>query len=104
MGIANFKFKVADHIGAASVEQAIQIINFIKEQGIGEKRVYVHCKAGKGRSASVVMCYLCQKHQISAEESFDMLKSKRKQIDLNRKQWKLVTDYCSSLNLPESNF
>jgi len=92
--ITNKKYDIADHIGAASVEQAHEMVNFMKEQEAAGKTVYVHCKAGKGRSASVVMCYLCQKHNVSPEEAFRMLKEKRKQIDLGSKQWNLVRNYC----------
>ena len=69
----------------------------MKEQEGAGKTVYVHCKAGKGRSASVVMCYLCQKHNVSPEEAFKMLKEKRPQIDLGAKQWNLVRNFCTEV-------
>jgi atypical dual specificity phosphatase len=93
-GITNKKYDIADHIGAASVAQVREMVEFIMNQEEGGKTVYVHCKAGKGRSASVVMCYLCQKHSVSPDEAFKMLKEKRKQIDLGSKQWSLVRNYC----------
>lgn len=96
-GITNRKYDVADHVGAATVQQAAEIVEFIKEQCVAGKMVYVHCKAGKGRSASVVMCYLCQKHGVSPKEAFKMLKEKRKQIDLGSKQWNLVRSYCKEV-------
>ena len=97
LGVTNKKYDIADHVGAANVTQVVEMINFIKEQESVGKTVYVHCKAGKGRSASVVMCYLCQKHGISPEESFDMLREKRKQIDLGARQWNLVRNFCKEV-------
>ncbi|KAL5255130.1 hypothetical protein ACHWQZ_G014535 [Mnemiopsis leidyi] len=97
LGVTNKKYDIADHVGAANVAQVTEMINFIKEQEQAGKTVYVHCKAGKGRSASVVMCYLCKKHGITPEESFEMLRKKRKQIDLGARQWHLVRSFCEEV-------
>ena len=33
-------------------------VAFIEEMNQNEKTVYVHCKAGRGRSTTLVACYL----------------------------------------------
>lgn len=38
------------------------------------KNVYVHCNAGKGRSATVVICYLMKHKGWTPRESFDHVK------------------------------
>lgn len=85
-GVTNLKFNVADHIGApthAEVEQGLELINKVAEEG---GRVYVHCKAGKGRSSSLVLCYLISKYGYTVDEALVFLRTKRKQIDLGPNQ------------------
>lgn len=53
------------------------------------RSVYVHCKAGRGRSALIVVCYLMQKHQLTLEAAFKMMKNARSQVSLG--QDKLLT-------------
>ena len=33
-------------------------VEFIEEMNLSENSVYVHCKAGRGRSTTLVACYL----------------------------------------------
>ncbi|XP_071879131.1 phosphatidylglycerophosphatase and protein-tyrosine phosphatase 1-like isoform X3 [Bombus fervidus] len=57
------------------------------------KTVYVHCKAGRTRSATLVGCYLmmknnpCQKNQWAPEEAVAYMQQKRPHILLRTKQW-----------------
>ena len=55
-----------------------------------EGKIYVHCKAGKGRSVIIVLCYLMKKNSWDFETAHEFLKSKRYYINLNKKQ----TDRC----------
>ncbi len=54
---------------------------FIKDQISANHRVYVHCKAGRGRSVAVAMGYLMDTRQISASEAHGLIKAVRPQID-----------------------
>ncbi|KAI4494392.1 hypothetical protein M0802_008884 [Mischocyttarus mexicanus] len=55
----------------------------LKESG----SVYVHCKAGRTRSATLVGCYLMMKNGWIPEEAVDYMKSKRQHILLHKVQW-----------------
>ncbi|KAF7405935.1 hypothetical protein HZH68_005304 [Vespula germanica] len=48
--------------------------------------VYVHCKAGRTRSATLVGCYLMMKNGWVPEEAMDYMRSKRQHILLHRVQ------------------
>ena len=61
----------------------MELINKVAEEG---GRVYVHCKAGKGRSSSLVLCYLISKYGYTVDEALVFLRTKRKQIDLGPNQ------------------
>ena len=49
-------------------------------------RVYVHCKAGRGRSASLVVAYLMLEHDWSLAKAFSVVRKSRPCIHFNRNQ------------------
>jgi atypical dual specificity phosphatase len=51
-----------------ALEDIAAAVRFMAEATGRNERVYVHCKAGRGRSATVVLCYLIQAHRIAARE------------------------------------
>jgi atypical dual specificity phosphatase len=55
--------------------------------------VYVHCKAGKGRSATIVIAYLMEHHMLSFDEAFSFVQNLRPQINLNSYQRQAIFDY-----------
>ncbi len=67
----------------APPEQIALAIAFIEEQIAKGSTVYVHCKAGVGRSASVVAAYLIKSGKIaSVDKAIEFLLEKRPQIAL----------------------
>lgn len=55
-------------------------VAFIQDRiGRGEK-VYVHCKAGRGRSAILVLCYLMASRRITADEADVAVRRARKRL------------------------
>lgn len=56
------------------LDQAVEVMH---QQISLDKRIYVHCNAGVGRSAVVVICYLMKYHKMSAHEATEFVNSKR---------------------------
>ncbi|XP_041969893.1 phosphatidylglycerophosphatase and protein-tyrosine phosphatase 1 [Aricia agestis] len=52
--------------------------------------VYVHCKAGRTRSATLVGCYLMLKNGWSPNEAVEYMRSRRPHILLHTKQWQAL--------------
>ncbi|XP_049546057.1 phosphatidylglycerophosphatase and protein-tyrosine phosphatase 1 isoform X2 [Anopheles darlingi] len=52
--------------------------------------IYVHCKAGRTRSATLVGCYLIMKHGWSPERAVDHMRECRPHILLRSKQWEAL--------------
>eukprot|EP00457_Paulinella_chromatophora_P013126 gb/GEZN01013400.1/.p1 GENE.gb/GEZN01013400.1/~~gb/GEZN01013400.1/.p1 ORF type:complete len:245 (+),score=36.90 gb/GEZN01013400.1/:172-906(+) len=48
--------------------------------------IYVHCKAGRGRSTSVLLMYLTKHRGMDFDSAWSLLSTKRPQIHLNRGQ------------------
>ncbi|XP_063231155.1 phosphatidylglycerophosphatase and protein-tyrosine phosphatase 1 [Bacillus rossius redtenbacheri] len=52
--------------------------------------VYVHCKAGRTRSATLVGCYLMSKHGWTPAEAVEFMRARRPHILLHSKQWRAL--------------
>ena len=57
---------------------------------------YVHCKAGRGRSTTLVLCYLIRQMRMSPDEAFEFVRTKRPQVCLAEGQWAAVREVSSS--------
>lgn len=55
--------------------------------------VYVHCKAGRTRSATLVACYLITKNNWTPEEAVDYMRTKRPHILLHTAQWSALKQF-----------
>lgn len=58
------------------------IASYIDEKIKEGKKVYVHCKAGRGRSTQAVIAYLVTKRKMTVDEGFRLVQSKRVQVSL----------------------
>ena len=57
LGIKQLHLPTVDHF-EPTVSQMTEAIQFIKEYKKRGEKVYVHCKAGHGRAASIAMCWM----------------------------------------------
>ncbi|XP_023012376.1 protein tyrosine phosphatase, mitochondrial 1 [Leptinotarsa decemlineata] len=60
------------------------------EDGISSHSVYIHCKAGRTRSATLVGCYLMHRYKWSPEEAVNYMREKRPHILIHSKQWEAL--------------
>ena len=103
--IETFQLPLPDFMGVPA-DKINEGVDFLHDEILAGRKVYVHCKAGRGRSATIVMCYLL-KHGLegrqfeSFEDAFAYLKKLRPQISLKRNKlqerairaW--YTQYCT---------
>ena len=68
-------------------------VSFLYRRLHAGKNVYIHCKAGRGRSVTIVIAYLMQYHQLSYEEAYLKVLRARRQINLNHSQQAAVIGY-----------
>lgn len=57
--------------------------------------VYVHCKAGRGRSATILVAFLMEHEHLSLNDAISRLKDQRPEINLNVYQQRALTSYYS---------
>lgn len=66
------------------LNRGVQFINDVVKETNGS--VYVHCKAGRTRSATLVGCYLMAKNGMSPVEVISVMRHKRPHILLHKQQ------------------
>ncbi|CAH0479730.1 unnamed protein product [Peronospora belbahrii] len=77
----------------ATIERCVA---FIHEQvDVQQNTTYVHCKAGRGRSAVIVVAFLIQYRQMTLEEAFAMVKNKRPHICLHPRQLHMLREFST---------
>ncbi|CRK88340.1 CLUMA_CG002118, isoform A [Clunio marinus] len=64
--------------------------------------VYVHCKAGRTRSATLVGCYLMMKNGWSPEQAVDHMRNCRPHILIRSAQWKALREFYQD-NIEKKN-
>lgn len=78
LGIAQLRLPTVDHVepAAADIARAVAFIDAHRRAG---GRVYVHCKAGHGRSAAVAYAWLLKKNlgKVAPFEVYEGLAAKR---------------------------
>ena len=62
-------------------DDVVAAVEFIDSQVAAGKRVYIHCKAGRARSATVAICWLILSQQISKEQGQKILNQARPHIN-----------------------
>eukprot|EP00795_Rhopilema_esculentum_P016631 gene16632-8065_t len=60
LGVKQLKIPTLDFDAAPSIQEIQKGIDFINYYREKNQSVYIHCKAGRGRSALLVTCYLIQ--------------------------------------------
>ncbi|XP_072379733.1 phosphatidylglycerophosphatase and protein-tyrosine phosphatase 1 isoform X1 [Diabrotica undecimpunctata] len=58
--------------------------------GVSSTSVYVHCKAGRTRSATLVGCYLMHRYKWTPERAIEHMKEKRPHILMHARQWEAL--------------
>lgn len=92
-GVLPVNLSTPDMIAAPSQRNLWIGVRVIEDQWRKGNSVYVHCKAGRTRSTTVVACYLMQRHNWSPEQAVEFIKKKRPHILLRNKQWVALHNY-----------
>ncbi len=72
------------------IDQGVEFIHWNLEAG---HSVYGQCKAGRGRSGLIELCYLIKYQHMSAEQALQKLKTERPQVSIGADKWATVKEY-----------
>lgn len=92
-GIKHLVIPTRDYLFAPSFDDICQAVDFIHEHVKSGKTTYVHCKAGRGRSTTIVLCYLVEHKGMSPVDAYAYVRSKRPRVLLAASQWQAVQEY-----------
>jgi len=81
-----------------SIDQIEEGVKFLIDEVKNKNRVYVHCKSGVGRSATVVACYLMNKDRnLTVDKAIALVKTKRSNIKLWQRR-KILQKYYDKIH------
>ncbi|GAB4844295.1 hypothetical protein Ancab_037658 [Ancistrocladus abbreviatus] len=84
-----------DYLFAPSYGDISKAVDFIHENESCGKTTYVHCKAGRGRSTTIVLCYLVEHKEMTPDAAYEYVRSIRPRVLLASSQWQAVQNYYS---------
>merc|ERR1711936_341242 len=103
LGVEFLQLSTTDIFSAPSqskLERGVQFISEVTGRP-GGGSVYVHCKAGRTRSATLVGCYLLDKlknnENSSPELAVQIMKEVRPHVLLHSKQWQAMRDFHQNM-------
>lgn len=102
MGVVQLKVPTIDFTGTPSQDKIGTAVDFMLQHRERRESVYVHCKAGRTRSSTIVACYLVKVNQWTPEEAVDFIKSRRHQVWLRDKQLKSIAMYYNNCRINPS--
>jgi atypical dual specificity phosphatase len=92
-GIDHLVIPTRDYLFAPSFVDINQAVDFIHKNSSCGRTTYVHCKAGRGRSTTIVLCYLVEYKHMSPAAALEYVRSRRPRVLLAPSQWKAVQEY-----------
>ncbi|KAK8476769.1 hypothetical protein V6N13_144789 [Hibiscus sabdariffa] len=92
-GIDHLVIPTRDYLFAPSISDISKAVSFIHKNASCGRTTYVHCKAGRGRSTTVVLCYLLEHKQMTPAGALEYVQSRRPRVLLAPSQWKAVLEY-----------
>lgn len=79
-GITQLELPTLD-FHSPSEQDIFRGIDFVRECARNGKSVYIHCKSGRLRSATLAVCCLVADRRISGQEAYDRIKEIRPQVN-----------------------
>lgn len=97
-GVTQLHLPTVDFNNAPSQEMLRRGVEFIEEMNQNQNSVYVHCKAGRGRSATLATCYVMKAKKLSPMDAHQYIKSKRPHILIASRQWDAIELFYKNLS------
>lgn len=100
-GIEQLHLPTLDYHSPAA-DDLIRGVRFIQRHVANNRKVYLHCKAGRGRSAMLAVCYLMAADGLSGEAAERQVRAARPQVDRGLARRAVVVEIQARLTLETS--
>ncbi|NXI53883.1 PTPM1 phosphatase, partial [Chloroceryle aenea] len=97
MGVEQLRLSTVDLTGVPTLENLHKGVEFILKHRACGNSIYVHCKAGRSRSATMVAAYLIQLHRWSPQEAIEAIAKIRPHILVRHKQVQVLETFHRSV-------
>lgn len=95
-GIEQLRIPTVD-FNAPLLEDVQRAVTFMSDHAAAGRRIYVHCKAGRARSATVALCWLVAQRGMTPEQAQALLVQCRPQVMRRVFRRQVVADFVRSL-------
>lgn len=100
-GIDHLVIPTRDYLFAPSLVDIRRAVDFIHGNASCGRTTYVHCKAGRGRSTTIILCYLVKYKHMTPAAALEYVRSKRPRVLLAPSQWQAVQNFSKcKLEIP----
>ncbi|XP_032894788.1 phosphatidylglycerophosphatase and protein-tyrosine phosphatase 1 [Amblyraja radiata] len=93
VGVEQLRLSTIDIFGVPKMEDLKKGVDFISKYHQNGSCVYVHCKAGRSRSATMVAAYLIHLHHWNPKRACEYLASIRPRVIIRSGQFKILRNY-----------
>ncbi|XP_043827184.1 phosphatidylglycerophosphatase and protein-tyrosine phosphatase 1 [Dromiciops gliroides] len=93
VGVEQLRLSTVDMTGVPTLENLKKGVQFTLKYKELEKSVYIHCKAGRSRSATMVAAYLIQAYNWSPEEAVKAIAKIRSHIHIRPRQVEILKEF-----------
>ncbi|NXD09378.1 PTPM1 phosphatase, partial [Nothocercus nigrocapillus] len=97
MGVEQLRLSTVDLTGVPSLQHLHEGVRFILRHRACGNSVYVHCKAGRSRSATMVAAYLIQLHHWTPQEAIEAIAKIRPHILIRHKQVQVLEEFYRNI-------
>ncbi len=84
---------MAEDFNPVSQENIKKGVKFLESRKNQEGKTYIHCKAGRGRSATVLICHIMKQLNLTPDEAIAYVKKYRPVISINKRQKPAIEEY-----------
>ncbi|XP_028916317.1 phosphatidylglycerophosphatase and protein-tyrosine phosphatase 1 [Ornithorhynchus anatinus] len=102
-GVEQLRLSTVDLTGIPTLENLQKGVRFLLQHRARGNSVYVHCKAGRSRSATMVAAYLIELHKCSPEEAVDVISQIRSHIIIRQGQLQTLQKFHQKVTEAEAN-
>lgn len=92
-GVTHLQIKMPDFKGGVPLEQIHLTVAEMHRSLLNGESVYVHCKAGRGRSIVMIACYLIEHQNMSPDDAIALIRQHRAEVSLSRAQFDFIEAY-----------
>uniref|UniRef100_F6VPI0 Phosphatidylglycerophosphatase and protein-tyrosine phosphatase 1 n=1 Tax=Monodelphis domestica TaxID=13616 RepID=F6VPI0_MONDO len=96
-GVEQLRLSTVDMTGVPTLENLKKGVRFTLEYTEQGKCVYIHCKAGRSRSATMVAAYLMKVYNCSPEEAIKAIAKIRSHIHVRSRQVEVLKEFYKEL-------